>query len=98
MSNNKKIEIKSKPKQKKKNHFNLMNLDKMKLEAGTHQYAFECQLTSMLPTSLEEKYGHIRYKMSVRFNEFWDQMPIHEELFTMIKPLNLNHLGNLHVI
>lgn len=70
----------------------------MQLEAGIHRYTFECQLTPMLPTSTEERYGHIRYTIGVRFNEFWDQMAIHEELFTMIKPLNLNHLSNLHVI
>lgn len=70
----------------------------MQLEARIHHYAFECQLTSVLPTSTGEKYGHIRYTIGILFNEFGDQMPIHDKLFTIIKPLNLNHLSNLHVI
>lgn len=71
--------------------------EKTRLPAGTHRYPFQYQLMTMIPTSLEEKYGHIRYVASVRFNDFWDVAPIHEETFTIIKPKNLNLMPDLHV-
>lgn len=74
------------------------SIEKLRLKAGSNRFPFECQLPSLIPTSLEKKYGYIRYTASLWFNEFWDETPIHQELFTIIKPLNLNLLPHLHVI
>lgn len=77
--------------------YNPVLTEKVRLEPGLHCYPFECQLKMLMPTSLEEAHGSIRYTARIRFDEFWDSEPVHEETFTIIKPLHLNMLPSLHV-
>lgn len=80
--------------------FILVRTKTIRLEAGIHRYPFECQLMTLVPTSMEEKFGHIRYIASVYFHKNRDANApaIHTELFTIIKPLNLNLLPDLQVM
>lgn len=86
-------------------HFHFF-AEKSRPAAGTHRFPFEVQLNRSLPTSLEEEVANnlddytarVRYKASVYLNELCDGDPIHEEIFTLIKPLDLKMLPNLQVI
>lgn len=75
-------------------------IGEIRVEPGHQSYPFECELPIGLPTSMEAKEGHIRYTVKVVF-EVPDIVPHLEfvEVFTMIKPLNLNdsHLSMLRV-
>ncbi|KAG4071318.1 hypothetical protein HA402_004022 [Bradysia odoriphaga] len=62
------------------------------VRAGYSKYPFQIQLSRTLPTSYEGTYGYIRYVTSLHIECSRSAQTLHplEELFTIIKPLNLN--------
>lgn len=67
------------------------------MEPGEYRYNFQVQLPFGLPTSIEAQIGHIRYGLQVVLDRpRWHDQKF-EEIFTVIKPLNLNHDITLRV-
>lgn len=67
------------------------------VQPGTYNYNFQCSLPSGLPTSLEATIGHIRYMVRVVMDiPMWVDTEF-VEVFTVIKPLNLNYSEELRV-
>lgn len=79
------------------NAFPLLCVAKTRLTSGNHRYSFECQLMTVIPVTVVESGGLVRYRASIRFDELWDSPPIHEEEFTVAKPLDLNLFPRLKV-
>lgn len=68
------------------------------MDAGLYEYNFQCDLPSQLPTSVEGKYGHIRYTARVVLDiPMWPDTEF-KERFTVIKPFDLNKDRSLRVI
>ncbi|KAG4072774.1 hypothetical protein HA402_005251 [Bradysia odoriphaga] len=58
--------------------------DKMQLMPGSYSYPFECKLPNYIPSSLELKYGYIRYKVqAVLDNLLWSGEEF-EKFFTVV--------------
>lgn len=60
---------------------------------GNCKFPFEIQLSPRLPTSYEGTHGYIRYILSlhIEYSRSTQTLEPLEELFTIIKPLNLNN-------
>lgn len=69
----------------------------IELASGAHNYDFQCELPAELPTSLEAHGGSIRYKVRVVIKVPLRPCIEFEEIFTVIKPLNLNSLATYRV-
>lgn len=67
------------------------------VKTGQYSYEFSCILPVGLPTSLEAEYGHIRYRAKVVIDHPTWEDEMCEEMFTVIKPLNLNLEPSLKV-
>lgn len=60
------------------------------MHAGVYNYEFHCNLPAELPTSMEGDTGHIRYLTRVVVDiPMWLDARF-EEIFTVIKQLDLN--------
>lgn len=69
----------------------------MTVQAGNYNYDFHCNLPAGLPTSLEADIGYIRYMARVVLDiPMWPDTEFNE-VFTVIKPLNLNYDPTLRV-
>lgn len=62
-----------------------------------YRYNFHCNLPAFLPTSLEGNIGYIRYQARVVLDISWAPDEEFEDVFTVIKPLNLNYDPALRV-
>lgn len=60
------------------------------VQPGEYSYNFSYHLQVELPTSLEGATGHIRYKVIIVLDGLTGREAEYEEIFTVIKPLNLN--------
>lgn len=67
------------------------------LEPGNHSFAFDFQLPSDIPTSFEQPKGSIRYWIGTCIDMPWSLKHYLYRGFTIIKPLDLNSLPNLHL-
>ncbi|XP_055295696.1 arrestin domain-containing protein 1-like [Sitodiplosis mosellana] len=68
---------------------------KINLEAGVHNYTFEFMLPSNVPSSIEGKYGQIKYTVGVVLDvPLWTNK-VFKEPFTLMKALNLNDYPSL---
>ncbi|XP_055324776.1 arrestin domain-containing protein 17-like [Sitodiplosis mosellana] len=66
-----------------------------RLAAGIHNYSFECDLPTSLPTTMESENGYIRYVARVVFDiPLWPSKIITQP-FTVIKPVDLNTVPTL---
>lgn len=71
--------------------------ENIRLPSGNHNYTFECNLPTTLPTSIEGGCGHIRYMSRVVIDiPFWPSK-IFTQPFTVIKPIDLNTVPILRV-
>lgn len=68
------------------------------IQPGNNCYDFACNLPLSLPTSLEGVTGHIRYKAKVVLDGPTGPDVEYEEMFTVIKPLNLNLDPDMRVL
>ncbi|KAG4080276.1 hypothetical protein HA402_010768 [Bradysia odoriphaga] len=67
------------------------NSKPIRLLHGKHDYSFDCRIPAKLPTSVEGKYGHIRYIARIVLNlTSWPNQMKFEEPFTVIRPRDLN--------
>lgn len=67
------------------------------LMPGTYSHTFQYTLPANLPTSVNGRYGYIRYRVRVVLNfRFWPNTKF-TEAFTVIKPINLNALPGIRV-
>lgn len=62
------------------------------IAAGRHTYYFSCNLSPSLPSSLQARYGYIRYTVTVVLGS-----QEYKEWFTVVKPFNLNLNPSLRV-
>lgn len=65
---------------------------------GNCKFPFEIQLGPRLPTSYEGTYGYIRYILSLHVECAVQTLEPLEELFTIIKPLNLNNSSSSYQV
>lgn len=70
----------------------------IKIEPGTYNYSFEFMLPFNMPSTIEGKYGHIRYKIRVILNIPLWKNKVYTAPFTLMKALNLNDYPSLRVI
>ncbi|XP_055312538.1 arrestin domain-containing protein 17-like [Sitodiplosis mosellana] len=62
----------------------------VRISPGTYNYTFQCLLPAGLPSSIEGKFGHIRYTANVVLDiPMWVNKKFVNP-FTVIKPINLN--------
>ncbi|CAG9804949.1 unnamed protein product [Chironomus riparius] len=66
------------------------NGEAIDLAEGVHKFNFICALPPQLPTSLESKYGYIRYQIKVEVERPWKSDFKFCYAFTVLKPLDLN--------
>lgn len=79
------------------NRIFLFFVEDTNVPAGQYQYNFHCNLPAGLPTSLEGDVGYIRYRVRVVLDiPLWPDEEF-EDIFTVIKPLNLNYDSTLRV-
>lgn len=64
--------------------------EELVMQPGTYNYDYHCNLPEGLPTSLEADIGHIRYMVRVILDIPLETDTEFSEMFTVIKPLNLN--------
>lgn len=65
---------------------------------GTYNYNFECMLPPGLPTSVEGRYGHVRYNIRVVIDRpLWSDKQF-KVPFTVIRPVNINDFPSLRVM
>ena len=60
------------------------------LPAGLHTYSFVIPLPWECPTSIEGKYGHVRYEISLRLNRYLRFDNIYKQPITVIRTIDLN--------
>lgn len=70
----------------------------MELLPGTYNYNFDFIVPLELPTSYEGEFGHIRYTLRVGLDIPMRPVKEFEELFTVIRPIDLNYNPSLSVI
>lgn len=75
------------------------NAGEITIKPGSYTFPFQCSLPPDLPTSLEARYGYIRYEAHVKVDRPIWPLPdeTFESKFTVIKPLNLNANLSLRV-
>lgn len=68
-------------------------LDKSQsLEDGSHDYPFIFSLPHQLPSSFDNKHGHIRYSVKSRVFTFCGRDERTKKIFKVYSPINLNDL------
>ncbi|KAM7361426.1 arrestin domain-containing protein 3-like [Cochliomyia hominivorax] len=65
------------------------------LPLGKHTYTFNIPLPLECPTSIEGKYGHIRYEIILKINRYYRFDNIYKKPITIIKNIDLNLNPNL---
>ncbi|KAM7364431.1 arrestin domain-containing protein 3-like isoform 2-T2 [Cochliomyia hominivorax] len=60
------------------------------LPKGKHTYNFNIPLPLQCPTSLEGKFGHIRYEITLKINRYYRFDNIYKKPITIIKTIDLN--------
>lgn len=61
-----------------------------KLPAGMHTYSFVIPLPWECPTSIDGKYGHVRYEISLILNRYLRFDNIYKQPITVIRTMDLN--------
>lgn len=78
-------------------HHSGSGLNSQKIPPGEYEYPFECDLPIDLPSSIETRYGHIRYILNLIIDIPHGQAIISDHVFTVIKHLDLNESPQLRV-
>ena len=60
------------------------------LPAGTHTYNFNITLPTECPTSIEGKYGRVRYEIILNVNRLLGYDNIFKQQITVLQPVDLN--------
>lgn len=71
------------------NNCNYIYNDKI-LPAGEHKWNFNIPLPLQCPTSLEGKYGRVRYEIILKIHRRYRPNKIFRKLVTIIKTIDLN--------
>jgi hypothetical protein len=71
--------------------------DSIELASGTTTYSFACFLPEQLPSSIEGKFGHIRYCAKAVIDRPWKSDKEFRLPFSVIKPEDLNAIPSLQI-
>lgn len=64
-------------------------IDTIQLMPGSYKYTFEYKLPDSLPSSIEYKFGYIRYRVCVVVENLWSNNEEFDKYFTVIGVSNL---------